>query len=52
LSVLAAAITPTIDPLNMLLVWIPLVLLYFLSVLSARLAQGRRKQRKEAELST
>ncbi len=48
LSVLAAAITPTIDPLNMMLVWVPLVLLYFLSVLSARVARGRRVRRQAA----
>jgi sec-independent protein translocase protein TatC len=47
LSVLAAAITPTIDPINMLLVWIPLVLLYFLSVGTASVAQSRRKSRQE-----
>lgn len=44
LSVLAAAITPTIDPLNMMLVWVPLVMLYFLSVVTARLARGRKKK--------
>lgn len=48
LSILAAAITPTIDPVNMMLVWVPLVLLYFLSVVSARLARGQRSRRQEA----
>lgn len=47
LSVLAAAITPTIDPVNMMLVWLPLVTLYFLSIGLAYLAQGRRKARVE-----
>lgn len=46
LSILAAAITPTIDPINMLLVWIPLVFLYFLSVGTASLAQRRRLARQ------
>ncbi|MQC26544.1 MAG: preprotein translocase subunit TatC [Chloroflexi bacterium] len=45
LSVLAAAITPTIDPINMLLVWVPLVLLYFMSVGTASLAEGQRRAR-------
>lgn len=45
LSVLAAAITPTIDPINMILVWVPLVLLYFLSVATASLAGRQRRAR-------
>lgn len=48
LSILAAAITPTIDPLNMLLVWVPLVLLYFMSVVTAGLARGQKKKRESA----
>jgi sec-independent protein translocase protein TatC len=48
LSVLAAAITPTIDPVNMLLVWVPLVILYFLSVISARLARTQRTRRRDS----
>jgi sec-independent protein translocase protein TatC len=46
LSVLAAAITPTIDPINMLIVWIPLVLLYFLSVGTASVAERQRRARR------
>jgi sec-independent protein translocase protein TatC len=46
LSVVAAAITPTIDPINMLIVWIPLVLLYFLSVGTASLAEKQRLARQ------
>lgn len=46
LAVLAAAITPTVDPLNMLLVWLPLVALYFLSVGTASLAQRQRARRQ------
>ncbi|MEX1071148.1 MAG: twin-arginine translocase subunit TatC [Anaerolineales bacterium] len=45
LAVLAAAITPTVDPINMLLVWVPLVGLYFLSVGTASLAQRQRTRR-------
>lgn len=47
LSIIAAAITPTIDPINMLLVWGPLVLLYFLGTGFAYLAQRRRKGQGE-----
>jgi sec-independent protein translocase protein TatC len=42
ISVLAAAITPTIDPVNMSIVMIPLIVLYFLSVGLAFLAQRNR----------
>ncbi|MBX3046358.1 MAG: twin-arginine translocase subunit TatC [Anaerolineales bacterium] len=45
LAVLAAAITPTVDPINMLLVWAPLVALYFISVGTASLAQRQRARR-------
>ncbi|HUN24369.1 MAG TPA: twin-arginine translocase subunit TatC [Anaerolineales bacterium] len=34
-AVIAAMITPTIDPVNMTLVWVPLIVLYFFSVLLA-----------------
>jgi sec-independent protein translocase protein TatC len=42
LAVLAAAITPTVDPINMMLVWVPLIFLYFLSVGTAALGQRQR----------
>ncbi len=45
LAILAAAITPTVDPINMMLVWVPLVFLYFLSVGTASLAQRQRAAR-------
>jgi sec-independent protein translocase protein TatC len=45
LAILAAAITPTIDPINMMLVWIPLTALYFLSIGTASLAQRQRAAR-------
>jgi sec-independent protein translocase protein TatC len=45
LTVLAAAITPTIDPINMLLVLLPLILLYFISVGTASLAHRQRRAR-------
>ena len=43
ISVLAAVITPTIDPINMFLVMIPLLLLYALSIALSALAGGGRK---------
>jgi sec-independent protein translocase protein TatC len=42
IAIVAAMITPTIDPVNMGLVMAPMILLYFLSILLARIAQGRR----------
>jgi sec-independent protein translocase protein TatC len=47
LAVVAAAITPTVDPINMLLVLVPLLLLYFLSVGTAALAERQRHARLE-----
>jgi sec-independent protein translocase protein TatC len=43
-AVLAAVITPTIDPINMVLVMVPLLFLYVLSVLLSFLAGGRRRK--------
>ncbi len=43
IAVLAAAITPTVDPINMLLVMGPMLVLYGLSILLARIAQKRRQ---------
>jgi len=43
IAVASAAITPTIDPINMGLVMGPMVLLYFLSIGLAFIAQGRRE---------
>ncbi len=42
IAILAAAITPTPDPLNMMLVMIPLILLYFVSIGLSYLASARR----------
>lgn len=44
MAILAAVITPTIDPVNMMLVMLPLMLLYGLSILLAYLAGGRQKR--------
>jgi sec-independent protein translocase protein TatC len=49
IAVLAAAITPTVDPVNMGLVMAPMVILYFFSVGLAFLAQRNRTiKQKEA----
>jgi sec-independent protein translocase protein TatC len=43
IAILAAVITPTIDPVNMGLVMIPMIVLYFISIVLAALAQRRRR---------
>ena len=45
IAVIAAVITPTIDPINMALVMGPMIVLYFLSIALAKIAQGKREQR-------
>lgn len=47
IAIAAAAITPTIDPVNMGLVMGPMIFLYFLSIGLAFIAQGRRDKRLE-----
>ncbi len=49
IAVVAAAITPTVDPLNMGLVMAPLVVLYGIGILLARLAYRQRAAPAEAE---
>jgi sec-independent protein translocase protein TatC len=49
LAIVAAMITPTIDPFNMFLVWGPLVALYYLGVGLALLAQRRRTKFEVSE---
>jgi sec-independent protein translocase protein TatC len=48
IAILAAAITPTIDPVNMALVMGPLIVLYFLSIALAYLAQRGRSSTLES----
>lgn len=51
IAVLAAAITPTVDPINMSLVMGPLTLLYFISIgLSYLALAGRRQPEFEPEI--
>jgi len=47
IAVLAAAITPTVDPVNMALVMGPMILLYFVSIGLSRIAyRGRLRQQQ------
>jgi sec-independent protein translocase protein TatC len=53
IAVVAAAITPTIDPVNMGIVMIPMVVLYFISIGLAAIAQrARTRRQEESELSS
>lgn len=45
IAVAAAAVTPTIDPVNMGLVMLPMIVLYFLSIFMAGLASRGRSRR-------
>jgi len=45
IAILAAAITVTVDPVNMGLVMAPMIVLYFLSIGLAYIAQGSKKSR-------
>jgi sec-independent protein translocase protein TatC len=47
MAVLAAVITPTIDPINMMLVMGPLLVLYGFSVVLSLLAGGRRRRSRD-----
>ncbi len=49
IAVLSAVITPTIDPINMMLVMVPLILLYTLSILLSFLAGGGKKKMAAVE---
>jgi sec-independent protein translocase protein TatC len=44
IAILAAVITPTIDPINMMLVMLPLLILYAFSILLSFIAGGRREE--------
>jgi sec-independent protein translocase protein TatC len=49
IAILAAVITPTVDPVNMVLLMAPLFVLYLLSVFFAFIATGRKKQDQPSE---
>jgi sec-independent protein translocase protein TatC len=46
IAVIAAAITPTVDPVNMALVMVPLIILYFLSIGLSFIAYGARRRKE------
>jgi sec-independent protein translocase protein TatC len=48
IAVIAAAVTPTVDPVNMSLVMLPMILLYFLSIGLSYLAVAGRKPKEPA----
>lgn len=53
IAIVAAAITPTVDPVNMSLVMAPMILLFFLSIGLSHLAYaGRRRAESEEETAT
>lgn len=49
IAILAAAITPTVDPVNMGLVMLPMILLYFLSIALSYIAYAGRRTPVEKE---
>jgi sec-independent protein translocase protein TatC len=49
IAIIAALITPTVDPVNMALVMGPLILLYFFSIGLARIAGQRRALRNQSD---
>lgn len=51
MAVLAAAITPTVDPVNMGLVMSPMIVLYFISIGLASIAQRNRAAKQEEVLN-
>ncbi len=48
IAILAATITPTVDPINMSLVMLPMVTLYFISIGLAYLAERTRRKQSTA----
>jgi len=52
IAFIAAAVTPTIDPVNMGLVMLPMTLLYFISIGLSFLADAGRRKRAAAESET
>jgi sec-independent protein translocase protein TatC len=52
ISIIAAAITPTVDPVNMGLVMVPMIVLYFLSISLGQIAYaGRMRRVTEAQVN-
>ncbi len=49
IAIVAAVVTPTVDPVNMGLVMAPMILLYFLSVVLASIAERGRERHAQAQ---
>ncbi len=49
ISIVAAAITPTVDPVNMSLVMVPMILLYFISIALSFIAYAGRREPAQKE---
>ena len=45
IAIIAAIVTPTVDPVNMGLVMLPMILLYFISIGLSQIAYAGRKGR-------
>jgi len=51
IAIFAAAITPTVDPINMGLVMLPMILLYFVSIGLSYVAYAGRRRKAELEVT-
>jgi len=51
IAIFAAAITPTVDPINMGLVMLPMILLYFVSIGLSYVAYAGRRRKAESEVT-
>jgi sec-independent protein translocase protein TatC len=51
IAIMAAAVTPTVDPVNMALVMLPMISLYFISIGLSRIAYAARRRKMQAEES-
>jgi sec-independent protein translocase protein TatC len=51
IAIIAAAVTPTIDPVNMALVMLPMIALYFISIGMSQLAYAARRRNMQPEES-
>lgn len=49
IAIMAAVITPTPDPVNMMIVFVPLLGLFFLGIATSYVARSRRSNRKRAD---
>lgn len=52
IAIIAAAVTPTVDPVNMGLVMLPMTMLYFISIGLSYIAYAGRRRRAEQAISS